>query len=78
MEKYRETKTQENGEMIPTPNSSYQISLQRLKVFAVQELPLNSALKLVLLAEPDMIDRQTFLSRLPIFLLLLKIEKGRT
>ena len=54
------------------------VNLQPLKSFALN-LPLNSALREILLLEDDELDVHTFLARMPVWLRLLRIsEEGRT
>lgn len=64
-----EAKITENG------NTRNKIDLTKLKVCAM-ELPQGSALREILLSESDTIDIATFLSRLPIWLQLLRRIKN--
>ena len=52
------------------------IHVQRLKEFAFDKLPKDSALREILLAESEELDALTFLARLPIWLRLMKLKRG--
>jgi len=57
-----------------TPKES--INIANLKKFALENLPKNSPLREILIAENEQIDRLTFLARLPIWLQLSKFKRG--
>lgn len=53
------------------------IDIRKLRNFASTELCADSALREILLTESEEIDVSTFLARLPIWLQLSKLERGR-
>jgi len=46
------------------------VNIRNLKDFATKELPVNSTLREVLLSEPDEVEVNEFLARLPVYLRL--------
>jgi len=52
------------------------VNIQKLKEFALEKLPKNSALREVLISEEDKLDITIFLARLPVWLKLSRFLKG--
>jgi len=52
------------------------VNIQKLKKFALEKLPKNSALREVLISEEDKLDITVFLARLPLWLKLSQLLKG--
>jgi hypothetical protein len=53
------------------------IDTRPLKQFALQSLPPNSALRSILLSEPDSLSCEEFLVKLGMWLKLIRIEEAR-
>jgi len=53
------------------------INIQRLKDFAFSEIPKDWPLREILITESEEVDVSTFLARLPVWLKLLRMERGR-
>jgi len=49
------------------------VKLEQIKLFALQELPLDWVLRKILLSENDEVEIADFLSRLPIYLRLSRL-----
>lgn len=54
------------------------VDIRRLREFAFTQLPKNSALRDILLAENREIDASTFLARVPIWLRLSRLKRDDT
>ena len=50
------------------------INIKSLKEFAVKELPVDSPLREVLISEPDIVEVNEFLAKLPIYLRLVSLK----
>jgi len=51
------------------------VNIKKLKEFALEKLPKNSALREILISEEDKMDITVFLARLPLWLKLSKLLK---
>ena len=53
------------------------INIKSIKEFAVKELPVGSPLREVLISEPDIVEVNEFLARLPVYLRLVSLKIAR-
>ena len=50
------------------------VDTRPLKQFATENLPLNSVLRTILVSEPDSIDREEFLTKIGVWLKLIRFD----
>jgi hypothetical protein len=62
---------------LTTSKVKAKINIKQLKEFVEQQFPLDAPLRQILLAENDEVEVDVFVSRLPIYLRLNSLKKGR-
>lgn len=73
----RKSKKQDQSDSSISPTSRKRIDLGRLKTFVIEKLPPDSIVRAIILEEGDSLTAQEFVTKVEVWLKLLRRDKSR-